>query len=107
MLTDNLCISPLDYASSGVYLIQQQVTDKQATICARVNLSNGTGELRKVVLRLQVNDGKKTVYETEKEVSIDSSYRCTGRGYRVHTEESASLERYAGSVHVSGGGDFD
>ncbi len=53
LLTDNLCISPLDYASSGVYLIQQQVTDKQATICARVNLSNGTGELRKVVLRLQ------------------------------------------------------
>ena len=39
LLTDNLCISPLDYASSGVYLIQQQVTDKQATICARVNLS--------------------------------------------------------------------
>ena len=29
LLTDNLCISPLDYASSGVYLIQQQVTDKQ------------------------------------------------------------------------------
>ena len=70
LLTDNLCISPLDYASSGVYLIQQQVTDKQATICARVNLSNGTRELRKVVLRLQVNDGKKTVYETEKEVSM-------------------------------------
>ena len=70
LLTDNLCISPLDYASSGVYLIQQQVTDKQATICARVNLSNGTGELRKAVLRLQVNDGKKTVYETEKEVSM-------------------------------------
>lgn len=70
LLTDNLCISPLDYASSGVYLIQQQITDKQAAICARINLSNGTGELRKTVLRLQVNDGKKTVYETEKEVSM-------------------------------------
>ena len=70
LLTDNLCISPLDYASSGVYLIQQQITDKQAAICARINLSNGTGGLRKAVLRLQVNDGKKTVYETEKEVSM-------------------------------------
>ena len=70
LLTDNLCISPLDYASSGVYLIQQQITDKQAAICARINLSNGTVELRKAVLRLQVNDGKKTVYETEKEVSM-------------------------------------
>lgn len=70
LLTDNLCISPLDYASSGFYLIQQQITDKQAAICARINLSNGTGELRKAVLRLQVNDEKKTVYETEKEVSM-------------------------------------
>ena len=70
LLTDNLCISPLDYASSGVYLIQQQVTDKQAVVCARVNLSNGTGELRKAVVRLQINDGEKTVYETEKEVSL-------------------------------------
>ncbi|MDE5678459.1 glycoside hydrolase family 2 TIM barrel-domain containing protein [Phocaeicola sp.] len=70
LLTDNLCISPLDYASSGLYLIQQQVTDKQATVCARVNLSNGTEELQKAVVRLQVNDGGKTVYETEKEVSM-------------------------------------
>lgn len=70
LLTDNLCISPLDYASSGVYLIQQQVTDKQAAVCARVNLSNGTGELRKAVVRLQINDGEKTVYEAEKEVSM-------------------------------------
>lgn len=70
LLTDNLCISPLDYASSGLYLIQQQVTDKQAAVCARVNLSNGTEELQKAVVRLQVNDGGKTVYETEKEVSM-------------------------------------
>lgn len=70
LLTDNLCISPLDFASSGLYLIQQQVTDKQATVCARVNLSNGTEELQKAVVRLQVNDGGKTVYETEKEVSM-------------------------------------
>lgn len=70
LLTDNLCISPLDYASSGLYLIQQQVTDKQAAVCARVNLSNGTEELQKAVVRLQVNEGEKTVYETEKEVSM-------------------------------------
>ena len=70
LLTDNLCISPLDYASPGVYLIQKQVTDKQADICARINLSNGTGEAQKAVVRLQVNDGTKTVYEMEKEVSI-------------------------------------
>ena len=70
LLTDNLCISPLDYASSGVYLIQQQITDKQAAICARINLSNGTGELRKAVLRLQVKMEKRLCIETEKEVSM-------------------------------------
>ncbi len=63
------------YLSAGLCIvwclsIQQQVTDKQAAVCARVNLSNGTGELRKAVVRLQINDGEKTVYEAEKEVSM-------------------------------------
>ena len=70
LLTENLCISPLDYASSGIYLIQKQVTDKQADVCARINLSNATEQVQKAVVRLQVNDGKKTVYGAEKEVTI-------------------------------------
>lgn len=70
LLTEEICISPLDYASSGIYLIQKQVTDKQADVCARINLSNGTGEAQKAVLRLQVNDGNKNIYQSDKQVTI-------------------------------------
>ena len=70
LLTGQVCISPLDYASPGVYLIQRQVTDKRADVCARVNLSNGDAHPRDVVLKVQVNDGKKTVYEAEKKVTV-------------------------------------
>lgn len=70
LLTGQVCISPLDYASPGVYLIQRQVTDKRADVCARVNLSNGDAHPRDIVLKVQVNDGKKTVYEAEKKVTV-------------------------------------
>jgi len=70
LLTEDICISPLDYASPGIYLMQKQVTDKQADICARINLSNGTAQPQKAILKLQINEGAKTVYESEKEVTI-------------------------------------
>lgn len=70
LLTENVCISPLDYASPGIYLIQKQVTDKKADICARINLSNGTEQPQKAIVKLQVNDGTKAVYEIEKEITI-------------------------------------
>lgn len=44
--------------------------DKQVIICVCVNFFNGMGEFWKVVFWLQVNDGKKIVYEMEKEVSM-------------------------------------
>ena len=70
LLTEGICISPLDYASPGIYLMQKQVTGKQADVCARINLSNGTEHPHKAILKLQINEGAKTVYESEKEVTI-------------------------------------
>lgn len=70
LLTENVCISPLDYASPGIYLIQKQVTDKKADICARINLSNGTEQPQKAIVKLRVNDGTKAVCEMEKEITI-------------------------------------
>lgn len=70
LLTEDICISPLDYASPGVYLIQKQVTDKQADVAARINLSNATETSQKAVIALQVKDGKKTIYQCEKDVVI-------------------------------------
>lgn len=70
LVTDNICISPLDYASPGVYLVQKQVSDKQANVCARVNLSNATSQAQTATVKVEVKDGAKTVYEAEKEVTI-------------------------------------
>lgn len=70
LLTEEVCISPLDYASPGVYLIQKQVTDEQADVCARINLSNAGGQPRQAVVRLRIQDGERTVYEAEKEVTV-------------------------------------
>ena len=70
LVTDNICISPLDYASPGVYLVQKQVSDKQADVCARVNLSNATSQAQTATVKVEVKDGAKTVYEAEKEITI-------------------------------------
>lgn len=70
LVTENICISPLDYASPGVYLIQKQVSDKQADVCTRINLSNATGQAQKAVIKLCIKDGENTVYEAEKGVTI-------------------------------------
>lgn len=71
LLTDEVCISPLDYASSGVCLVPKKVTDAVAEVCARVRLSNGTDKPQSVTLKLQVKEGEKMVGEYRKEVMIE------------------------------------
>lgn len=70
LITDEICISPLDYASPGVYLVQESVTDDEAKVCARVNLSNASPEVGDVELRLSVRDGQKVIYETRRKVFL-------------------------------------
>ena len=70
LVTEDICISPLDYASPGVYLFQQQVGEKQAAVLARINLSNGTEHPRQATLRLQVKEGDKVVYQADKKVTV-------------------------------------
>lgn len=70
LVTEDICISPLDYASPGVYLFQQHVGDKQAAVLARINLSNGTEHPRQATLRLQVKEGDKVVYQADKKVTV-------------------------------------
>lgn len=71
LITDKVCISPLDYASPGVYLTQKKVSEQQADITTRVLLSNSEEQAQPVSLRLQVKAGGKTVYETTKEVTAE------------------------------------
>ena len=70
LVTEDICISPLDYASPGVYLFQQHVGVKQAAVLARINLSNGTEHPRQATLRLQVKEGDKVVYQADKKVTV-------------------------------------
>lgn len=70
LVTEDICISPLDYASPGVYLFQQHVGEKQAAVLARINLSNGTEHPRQATLRLQVKEGDKVVYQADKKVIV-------------------------------------
>lgn len=70
LVTEDICISPLDYASPGVYLFQQHVGEKQAAVLARINLSNGTEHPRQATLRIQVKEGDKVVYQADKKVTV-------------------------------------
>lgn len=65
-------ISLTDYASSGIYLIQEQVTARQADVTARVVLHNA-GEATKGELNLRVFEAGKLLMETNKEVDLSES----------------------------------
>lgn len=70
--TNKMCISPLDYASSGVYLVQTKVTDKKADVKTRVVLSNAGKETLETTLRLEVLDGEKVIVKKEKKILVDT-----------------------------------
>ncbi len=56
MVTDQVCISPLDFASPGVYLRQKSVTEKEAEIEVSSLLSNGTDAEKTVAVSTSVFD---------------------------------------------------
>ncbi len=65
LIVEPLCISPLDYASPGVYLKQERVGVDKAEVSATVLLSNRGGERRSKVL-VEVKDGDKVVCRAER-----------------------------------------
>lgn len=70
LITDGTCISPLDYASPGVRLIQDSVSHKYAKVRALVELSNGNTTNQEVELNIRLLDGKKVVKEEIKQVTL-------------------------------------
>lgn len=73
LITDETCISPLDYASPGVHLIQDSVSHQYAKVRAVVDLSNGSSVNREVELKIRLLDGKKIVKEETKKVELSGS----------------------------------
>lgn len=70
LVMDEVCISPLDYASPGVRLIQDSVSDKFAKVRALVELSNGSDAGQTVELKMRLMDGKKLVREATKSLTL-------------------------------------
>lgn len=71
IVTDQLCISPLDYASPGVYLHQESVSKDNSKISAEVLLSSSKLNTSADVC-VKVLDGKKIVLNENKEIKINN-----------------------------------
>ncbi|NCE71431.1 glycoside hydrolase family 2 TIM barrel-domain containing protein [Odoribacter sp. Z80] len=70
LVTEKVCVSPLDYASSGVYLEQQVVNEKEAEVLARIHLSN-KGEAQEIGLRVVVKDNHRVISQEEKNIYLN------------------------------------
>lgn len=69
IITEEQHISTTDYASPGVYLIQNKVTKDNADVTARVMLSNYS-QAKRATLKLNIYDGKKTVVNETKDIEL-------------------------------------
>lgn len=73
LIADETCISPLNYASPGVRLIQDSVSHKYAKVRAVVDLSNGGSSNREVELNVRLLDGQRVVKEGTKKVNLSGN----------------------------------
>lgn len=72
LVTEQACISPLDFASPGVYLEQQLVSKEKAKVMAHVMLSNRSSN-KEFNVTVKVKDKQKTIEENTKKISLDSN----------------------------------
>lgn len=68
VVTDDICISPLDYASSGIKLIQDSVSNEYAKVRAVIQLSSKRNCDTNLQARVRVMDGSKLVKEITEDV---------------------------------------
>lgn len=77
IVTENVCISPLDYASSGVKLIQDSVSNEYAKVRNVIQLSNGRNADSKLDLSVAVKEGDKTVKSFSSSVVVPAGKNIT------------------------------
>ncbi len=73
IITELTHISLTDYASPGVYLIQENVTKEKADVKTKVVLSNARETTQEAELRVTVRNARETVTEQTKIVSIGAT----------------------------------
>jgi beta-galactosidase len=66
IVTDAVCISPLDYASSGVYLTIKQLASDSAAVEVRTLVSNGLATVAKVQVEVEIADAGGQIVTTGK-----------------------------------------
>ena len=71
LVTEDACITPLDYASPGVYLKQQSVSKDEAKVEALVKLSN-RGARKGLKVKAEVKDGQKVVSAGNEQITLDA-----------------------------------
>lgn len=75
LITDDICISPLDYASPGVYLVQEEVTKEKARVKAKVILSNAAVSAKPVEVQVKIYEGDRLVHQQAMPANMEPS--CT------------------------------
>lgn len=73
IITDPVNISLTDYASPGVYLIQNKVTKEQADVRAKVLVSNASAAAQPVKVDVKIWDGDKLVQQQDIKVTVEAN----------------------------------
>ena len=73
IITDPVNISLTDYASPGVYLIQNKVTKEQADVKAKVLVSNGSAKVQPVKVDIKIREDDKLVQQQDIKVTVDAN----------------------------------
>jgi beta-galactosidase len=73
IITEKVCITPLDFASPGVYLVQKNVSNKKADVDIIAKISNGSETLENIEIEVSITDANgKVVQAGFSTISIDS-----------------------------------
>jgi beta-galactosidase len=67
IVTDAVCVSPLDLASPGVYLTTQSLSDTEAAVEVKTLVSNGSPAKTGVVVETEIRDAAGKVVAVKKE----------------------------------------
>ncbi|MEG1866754.1 MAG: glycoside hydrolase family 2 TIM barrel-domain containing protein [Bacteroides sp.] len=73
LVTDDVCLSPLNAASPGVRLIQDSVSHEYARVRARVDWSNSRTIAQTVELKLRIKNGTNVVTESRRTLVLPAS----------------------------------
>lgn len=80
LVTDPVCITPLDHASPGVFIRQTEVTPERARIEVETLAANASNQLANLTLAAEVRDATgQVVAHTESELALAAGQTASGR----------------------------